>query len=71
MAKVEKKSPLPETVAAPLKKELPADQLVSVKAKKPFNTSVHGSFKLDQVGKVSAALAQQLAQLGECEIVED
>ena len=47
------------------------EELVTIKALKQINLSVHGRFSEGQSGKVTKAVAEQLEKLGECEIVEE
>ena len=46
------------------------DELVEVQALRQVNTSLFGNIREGQTGKVSAALAAQLEELGEVKIVK-
>jgi hypothetical protein len=54
-----------------LAKKESGSELVTIKALKQFNLTVHGPFQPGQSGKVAKAIADQLVELGECEIVEE
>jgi hypothetical protein len=82
MAKINFESLSPEEVAALNSKQKEAydkwlakkesgGELVTIKALKSINLSVHGRFAEGQSGKVTKAVAEQLEKLGECEIVQD